>query len=688
MASLAPGILLKLLQCMNSGTRPTGDHRSAILQVTGIVPALAGSDLWPNQGFYVQISDSLNSTYVSLSERDTDLILSNRLQLGQFIYLERLEFAAPIPRAAGIRPIAGRHAFVGTPEPLIARGSKRDFVIQPVSESEYSLDPIAVYLNNKRFDDDDGDAVAPKPNGRQALAPVNQSEENRNQNRNQRSKQTPQRFSSPASAKQRSVSSGKKNSSGTATTVERDPSPAVSGKGRRSASPVPSKCVVPSLAAAREENRKVAREPSIVVPSRYRQPSPNGRKINPSPSGRRMSISPGRRLSSGLKMSPMVGDSSGKKKMAAIAAGISKVSEALVGSSAKNCNRKNWDEQVAAAVDGNSQTEQKEKISVKNKPDLKAILRTQAAMSRRLSDANRRKSGGSSSACEEKAKSYSSENSLVEEVSAFEGLGITYHDRKWTDGSISLDSISGDLAKLAKEAMQRRNFSAKAAARALEEANANECIIRCLSKFSELSSASKVENPLRIINQFLKIYDDVMKYSQIASESFRSSSSDQQNPVSLWVEAALATNLDVVSLVKSQNDNESPSSTKKSMPTQPSTKTDNIVGMWTDIDGFKETAKFAANIQSEMQMWFIGFVEESLDNKNAAAVRPLDGSSIAAVLSQLKQVNTWLDRVVSDQENSVAIMSLTDKIERLKRKIYGFVIHHVGSTYDNSASSS
>lgn len=116
---------------------------------------------------------------------------------------------------------------------------------------------------------------------------------------------------------------------------------------------------------------------------------------------------------------------------------------------------------------------------------------------------------------------------------------------------------------------------------------------------------------------------------------------------------------------------------------------DNIVGMWTDIDGLKETAKFAANLQSEMQMWFIGFVEESLDNKNTA-VRPLDGSSIAAVLSQLKQVNEWLDRVVSsrqNQENQIITMALTDKIERLKRKIYGFVIHHVGSTYDNSTSS-
>ncbi|KAL1207569.1 hypothetical protein V5N11_032464 [Cardamine amara subsp. amara] len=682
MASLAPGILLKLLQCMNSGTRATGDHRSATLQVTGIVPALAGSDLWPNQGFYVQISDSLNSTYVSLSERDTDLILSNRLQLGQFIYLERLEFATPVPRAAGIRPVAGRHAFVGAPEPLIARvcnGSKRDFVIQPVSDSEYSLDPIAVYLNNKRIDDD-GDDVVLKPNVRQALAPVNQNEENHNQIRNQKPKQTPQRFSSPASSK-RSVSTGKKNGSGVTVTVERDPSPVVSGKGRRSASPVPSKCIVPSLAAAREENRKVAREPAIVVPSRYRQPSPNGRKVNPSPNGRRMSISPGRRLSSGLKMSPMVGDSSGKKKMATIAAGISKCSEALVGSSVKNGNRKNWDEPVA---EGNVQMEQKEKSSVKNKPDHKAILRTQAAMSRRLSDANRRKSD-SSSTCEGKAKSCSSESSLLEEVSAFEGLGITYHEKKWTDGSVPLDSISEDLTKLVKEAMQRRDFAAKAAARALEEANANECIIRCLSKFSELSSASKVGNPLRIINEFLKIYEDVMKYSQITNSIASGSSTDQQNPISLWVDAALATNLDVVSLVKSH---ESPSSLKTSMPTRlsprSSTKTDNIVGMWTDIDGLKETAKFAVKVQSEMQMWFIGFVEESLDNKNAAK-RPLDGSSIAAVLSQLKQVNEWLDRVVSNQVNQITTM---DKIERLKRKIYGFVIHHVGSTYDNSASSS
>lgn len=166
----------------------------------------------------------------------------------------------------------------------------------------------------------------------------------------------PQRFSSPAGAK-RSVSAGKKN----VAVMERDPSPA--GKAKRSASPVPSKCMVPSLVAAREENRKAAREPAIIVPSRYRQPSPSRKQA--SPNARRASLSPGRRLS-GVKVSPAVADSAGKKKIATIVAGISKVSEALVGSA--KSSRKGWDE---------TPVEHKEKGDLKKKPDLQAILRTQ-----------------------------------------------------------------------------------------------------------------------------------------------------------------------------------------------------------------------------------------------------------------------------------------------------------------------
>jgi hypothetical protein len=133
MASLTPGVLLKLLQYMNSDVKVTGEHRSALLQVISIVPALAGSELWPNQGFYIKVSDSSHATYVSLAEEHDDLILSDKLQLGQFIHVDRLEAGSPVPLLRGVRPLAGRHPCVGTPEDLIATivtARSRDFPIQ------------------------------------------------------------------------------------------------------------------------------------------------------------------------------------------------------------------------------------------------------------------------------------------------------------------------------------------------------------------------------------------------------------------------------------------------------------------------------------------------------------------------------------------------------------------------------
>ncbi|KAA3490133.1 Serine/arginine repetitive matrix protein 1 [Gossypium australe] len=695
MASLNPGILLKLLQSMNSPTRVTGDHRSALLQVIGIVPALAGSDLWPNHGFYVQLSDSLNSTYVSLSERDTDLILSNRLQLGQFVYVDRFHFDSPVPRVSGIRPIAGRHPFVGSPDPLIARisSSKREFVIQPVSESEYSVDPIAVYLSNKKLDQqqistENKDTKTEKSRARQPLAPRDNVKVNENSEHESKvPEKPPQRFSSPATAK-RSGSAVKKIN---AAVVERDPSPA--GKGKRSASPVPSKCVVPSLVAAKEDNRKVAREPAIIVPSRYRQPSPNGRK-QASPGARRASLSPGRRLSGVLKVSPAVGDS--KKKMATIVAGISKVSEALVGSA--KSSRKGWDDQLEK-----DSGEHKEKASVKSKPDLQAILRTQAAISRRLSDVHSQKSNDENSSSNEKTKASSPEDGSAPEkaTSANGAAGVTVHEKKWTDGSVAWDTISADLAKLGKEAMQRRILASKAAAEALEEAIATESVVRNLSMFSELSSKSKAGNPLPTIDKFLSIYNDVVKYTGIAetvATSHNSNTDNASKSSSLWVEVALATDLEIVSLLTPQN-NESPSALQKSL-SKTQLKTSSLpqleptATIWTSGQGMKETVQFALNLKSEMEIWFLRFIEESLDagfrmlgecaaSSGGSKALPLDCGSIAGVLSQLKRVNDWLDQAVSNGDEP-----LLDKVEKLKRKIYGFVIQHVGSTFDNCSNTS
>ncbi|CAK8563334.1 unnamed protein product [Lathyrus sativus] len=684
MASLTPGIVLKLLQAMNTDTRVTGDHRSPLLQLIGIVPALAGSDLFSNEGFYLNLSDSLNSTYVLLSHPDTELILSNRLQLGQFLYVDRFHFNTPLPTVSNIRPLTTRHPFVGTPEPLIARisPSTRHFSVQPLSDSD---DPLSQYLSTN--------TTTPSP------IPMNYQHHQQKQPQPQKANESrkplaqrdnlppPQRFSSPATAK-RSQSAGKFNK----TSAERDPSPA--GKGKRSSSPVPSKCVVPSLVSAREENRKVSREAAIIVPSRYRQPSPTARK-QPSPNPRRASISPGRRLSGGIKFSPAV-DSSGKKK---IVAGISKISDALAGKT-----RKNWDEQNIEGGESN----EKEKTRV----DSNSIIRTQAAMLRRLSDVKSQKSDNNDS--EENTIVSSPQSCLETKNSKFSGLGITIHEKKWTDGSVPLDAVSSKLSRLAKDAMQRKALASAAAAAALEEANATECIIRNLSMFSDLCSVCKAKNPLPTIDRFFIIYEDVLRSIAVAKSvatghNFEISDdnipTDQSKSLSLWVEAALATDLQIVSLL-TETGTDTPSSLQKSLSKRQSLCTPkshlnvNVLssphsspsgGVWTRSNGMKETVELGTNLLSEMQLWFLHFVEESIeagfkvfgDSSGGKKALPLDGGSIAIVLSHLKRVNAWLDSVVSKGNHS-----LTDKIEKLKRKIYGFVIQHVGSTYDSASHAS
>lgn len=119
MASLTPGVLLKLLQSMNSNVKVRGDYRSVLLQVISIVPAITGSELWPDHGFFLKVSDSSHSTYLSLSKEDNELILNNKLQLGQFFYVDRVEAGRPVPILVGVRPVLGRHAFVGNPKDLM-----------------------------------------------------------------------------------------------------------------------------------------------------------------------------------------------------------------------------------------------------------------------------------------------------------------------------------------------------------------------------------------------------------------------------------------------------------------------------------------------------------------------------------------------------------------------------------------
>lgn len=375
MATLTPGVLLKLLQSMNTDERVAGEHRSPVLQVTAVVPALTASTsdslLVPSNGFLLNLSDGLHSTYVQLPPADADaLLLAARPHLvGHLVHLDRLRFARPVPRAVGLRTVPSSRAFpcVGTPEPLVARPAActRGYVIQPAASPSDAAPPLMPSSGGTNAID------ASDPVKRTVLGPKNAVAEPAPPPTGSAVKR---RFSSPAPSKQRDPSPSVKAASRASSPMvvkgaSRASSPAVRGT-PRATSPVPSKCVVPSLVAAKEENRRAAREPAIVVPSRYRQPSPAGGRrgaASPSVGGRRASLSPSsRRLS---------GEGTGKKKVGVLVAGISKMTD-LGNGSAMKPGRKSWDDPTMALAPPAAGSMMKSKAKV----DKDTILRTQVSI--------------------------------------------------------------------------------------------------------------------------------------------------------------------------------------------------------------------------------------------------------------------------------------------------------------------
>ncbi|OMO63383.1 hypothetical protein COLO4_32522 [Corchorus olitorius] len=93
--------------------------KPALLQIRSIIPVLEEGDLWPKQGFFMEVADSTHAIYVSLSQEEDEMVLCNKLQLGQLIYVEKLEVAYPLPILKGINPIPGRQPCDGNPKDLV-----------------------------------------------------------------------------------------------------------------------------------------------------------------------------------------------------------------------------------------------------------------------------------------------------------------------------------------------------------------------------------------------------------------------------------------------------------------------------------------------------------------------------------------------------------------------------------------
>lgn len=773
MASLTPGILLKLLQHMNSDVRVGGEYRSVLLQVISIVPALAGSELWPNKGFYIKVSDSSHSTYVSLNDDDNELILADKLQLGQFIYVEKLEPGSPVPRVVGVKPVPGRHPCIGKPEDLM---DKR-------KDSKAAIDSEHIAASSHKFTDRppsngfDFPSKVTSPSDRHSIKPV----------------RTASVATENLPADNGDKSEGKQSASATKpvkTAATRALSPA-----NRVNSRAP-----PASSTVQEERKIVIKEDPVSVPSRYRQRqgSPNTKKA--SQTSNTSSSTPLESPKEKLSKAPAstTGKVSPKKKKSVGGTPNPKPGSPLAAGKSQHSS---FEDQAIVSK------EQKGRIPSKTTGQLK----TQVAPPRRASDLHcipsEKEDVAPTIATPKGSKIPTKRISLCEKKrgSSAEQLStalsqIIVHDKKWTDGSVPWDSLPTNLVNFGKDAVKRRNAACAAAAEALQEASAAEAVIRSLSMFSELLSSAKTENPHPSIDQFFTFhkmlaqsmttsealakcragnkYDD--ENSSILGGDFIKICAEKEKNAAQLVRIALATDLTSISILgnyihKSSNSkeatkfkatNSNPNTTldDSSVIQNPKTRSSSLSSKksghvsldnkipgkstsasvsestsdkkptkrhslstafgsrnvkvsckvspepaskepamtWVKGNGVNETVELSKFLHKEATDWFLKFIEGVLDagfhtskekvddtaDSTAKNQSQQDKSQIAAMLSQLKKANDWLDQLGQKNQGDDERSKMVETVDRLKQKIYAFLMQHVESAacaLDNQA---
>ncbi|XP_068646646.1 uncharacterized protein [Aristolochia californica] len=700
MASLVPGVLLKLLQHMNTDVKVNGEHRSSLLQVVGIVPALAGGELFPNKGFYLKISDSSHATYASLPDEQDDLILSDKLQLGQFIHVERLEAASPVPILQGVRPIPGRHPCVGTPEDLVATHSLC-FLNSSGSNPLYKTSPKGT---NGRSQADKEKSNLSSNKARDL--------ETRTENFS-RSKSLLSRPSVHALEKKETEMRSKSSHS-------------------RSIPSSPTSCY--SLPTSFEKFANGVRNQTKI------------KGVSEKPSSKQGLLE---KAASVFKATTAVKKATAGNSIGnfVIEVGPKALRKSWEGS-VEVKGRENSNPRAArpSKSDSHSTSAPKKKPEPNDKVSTKEVNRVQTPT----------KKDNMNGIVDDPEKVTKPRVSLAKRSSGDVANGAVPWNlvkvstgKRLTDGSVSWASLPSSLAKLGKEVLKHRDAAKLAAIEAVQEASAAESLMRCLSMFTEVSSSAKEESPQPAVEQFLDLFANLNKASLIADSLSKTAligisqdqegdppeealriSSEKQKIATSWVQAALATDLSPFLVYRGQYTSasaqssassrsttgnqtmvvlESPNknttqktqtkgrpsiSSKPATPTTPRRIGDSSSASqkqrappppppppppeWLRGSGLNEAAVLAKALQLESRDWFLGFIEKFLDaDVDASALT--EKSQIAGMLSQLKRVNDWLDEIVAQKENSGDCIVPAETVERLRKKIYEYLLTHVES---------
>ncbi|KAG8048125.1 hypothetical protein GUJ93_ZPchr0008g13456 [Zizania palustris] len=718
MASLVPGVLLKLLQHMNSDVKVAGEHRSSLLQVVSIVPALAGSDLFTNQGFYLKVSDSSHATYVSLPEEQHDLILSDTIQLGQFIHVDRLEAATPVPILSGVRPVPGRHACVGNPEDLVVTSSSTFLGSKKAQQSTNgSKDAISLSLEKEQS----------KLEKLKASVKNNGTESKKPQLTKSNSSLSKQALNSIIVDKKESVSTKTKS-----TSVRSTPSSPTS---------------VYSLPASFERFSNDLKQ---------RTQAKGADKSSPS----RLSLL--EKAASVLKATTAGRKSSAGNLLSSTTLSIESGPMALRRSWEGNADAKSKGNSDSKAAKVDRKSENRSTLTPRRKPlaEEKPLHKDDS----KIQTPPRKSSASAPSDNSDKVANMHSSpirrtSGVLSNPNITNLVRIASNSKKLTDASPSWTSLPPSLAKLGKELLKYRDAAQMAAIEAIQEASSAENLLRCLSSYAEVSSTAEEQNPQPAVEKFLALHSAMSRATVVADSLTKATATststspdravageaatvdeeslavaaERRRRAASWVGAGLATDLSAFSLynlkpplannaafplavvlvdesAKLAATKASPPARSRLSPAKGKGRVGPVAAVaaaaaaapppeWERGGGAEERGELARRLGDEARGWFLAFVERFLD-ADVAAAAPWDRDRAARMLPQLKRVNDWLSEIgkptepppppsdADGEEPAAAVAPPNGRgnngvpeetIERLRKKIYQYLLTNVDS---------
>ncbi|KAL8155254.1 uncharacterized protein LOC141663610 [Apium graveolens] len=677
MASLTPGTLSSLLSTTPS--KPTSHHRSSLLQIIAIVPAFT-TNIFHNKGFYIRVSDSLHSAYVSVSENDAELILSDKIQLGQFVYVQGFDSGKPVPVVRGLKVVPKRRECVGEPVDLIGSevllGGKKDNKkkgLRRVSLGDnevVEMRRLSLDSTRKGWDKNllgkYGGAARP---GSSHSATSNLANKRATSEKNLALKH-------PSFSPLKQVFSRRQSLSEKDSTLK-PPSPRIS----------PLKQVVP--------HRKSFTERDLTV----KPPSP---RISPL-----KQVLPNRKSLS--------------DKDSTLRPPSPRISPTQHGLSNKN----GASERDLASKHSSSNLSQFKHVppSINQLSEKKSTLKPLNMGVSPLQNKNANDSPSPVSKAIRKVLKQSTDGTNLGHL-----FKVPLSLRTWSDAKISRGSLPSTVNDLGKEVLSHRNSRFVAAVYALQETSATENALQCMRMFAELCESSEKESSLPLVEDFLILHQKMHRVAtDIDALRFHEESSLQcsfsemynnfgdKNTLS-WVQAAVGTNLSKFNLFTKEDkmgdvnaekchfvilentatevDVENHSPDKKQSPRNhkaigpgSSSKTSSSYTskhlsatkkatyeseVWSKGNGLQVAAKLAEKLLSASQAWFLDYLDASV-NKGFGLQKGERDVEIACLLGQLKRVNQWLDDSVTSGSGT------NERIEGLKKKLYGFLLDNVNS---------